>query len=79
MPKLPQISGWKIVKLLQKEGWILVSQKGSHVKLSKDLGLGKTLVIVPQHKVLKKGTFKFVFLQNISFSNCNYIRFNLFY
>ena len=56
MPKLPQISGWKLVKLLQKEGWILVSQKGSHVKLSKDLGLGKTLVIVPQHKVLKKGT-----------------------
>lgn len=56
MLKLPQISGWKIVKLLQKEGWIVVSQKGSHAKLSKNTDLGKVLVIVSQHKVLKKGT-----------------------
>lgn len=56
MPKLPQISGWKIVKFLQKENWEVVSQKGSHIKLSKDTNLGKVTVIVPQHKVLKKGT-----------------------
>ena len=56
MPKLPQISGWKVVKLLQKEGWEVVSQKGSHMKLSKDSDLGKVTVIIPQHKVLKKGT-----------------------
>lgn len=56
MPKLPQISGWKVVKLLQKEGWGVVSQKGSHMKLSKDSDLGKVTVIIPQHKVLKKGT-----------------------
>ena len=56
MPRLPQISGWKIVKLLQKEGWVIISQKGSHVKLSKDSDLGKITVIVPQHKTLKKGT-----------------------
>ena len=56
MPKLPQISGWKIVKLLQKEGWGIISQKGSHIKLTKNSDLGKVTVIVPQHKMLKKGT-----------------------
>ena len=56
MPKLPQISGWKIVKLLQKEDWEVISQKGSHTKLSRNSDLGKVTVIVPQHKVLKKGT-----------------------
>ncbi len=56
MPKLPQISGWKVVKLLQKDGWEQISQRGSHIKLSKNSDLGKVLVIVPQHKVLKKGT-----------------------
>ena len=56
MPKLPQISGWRVVKLLQKNEWELISQKGSHVKLSKKTDLGKKIVIVPQHKFLKKGT-----------------------
>lgn len=56
MPKLPQISGWKVVKLLEKQGWEVVSQKGSHIKLTKETDLGKKIVIVPQHKVLKKGT-----------------------
>lgn len=56
MPKLPQISGWKFVKLLQKEDWKIIHQKGSHTKLSKNSDLGKVTVIVPQHKVLKKGT-----------------------
>lgn len=56
MSKLPQISGWKIVKLLKKENWVVVSQRGSHIKLMKNSDLGKVTVIVPQHKVLKKGT-----------------------
>ena len=61
MPKLPQISGWKIIKLLQKGGWEVISQKGSHVKLLKDTDLGKVTIIVPQHKVLKKGTLSNIF------------------
>ena len=56
MPKLPQISGWKLVKSLVKDGWQVVSQRGSHIKLFKNSDLGKVLVIVPQHKILKKGT-----------------------
>jgi len=52
MPKLPSISGEELVKILIKEGFILISQKGSHIKLKKD----KITVIVPNHKEIRKGT-----------------------
>ncbi len=57
MPKLPQISGATLVRALKHDGWQEVSQKGSHLKLMKQLKpLGKTIVIVPMHRTLKKGT-----------------------
>lgn len=57
MAKLPQISGEKLIKAFKRDGWIEVSQKGSHVKLVKILKpVGKATIIIPQHKVIKKGT-----------------------
>jgi predicted RNA binding protein YcfA (HicA-like mRNA interferase family) len=35
MADLPQVSGKRLVNIFLKEGWTLVSQKGSHVKLRK--------------------------------------------
>lgn len=50
------ISGKKIVSLLQKRGWRIISQKGSHVKM-KNAGV---IVVVPVHgnKDLPRGTVK---------------------
>lgn len=57
MTNLPQTSGKKLVKAFLKDDWYFVSQKGSHVKLRKNLKpVGKSTIIIPQHKVLKKGT-----------------------
>ena len=43
----------KVIKALEKDGWVLVSQKGSHMKFKKD---NKTC-IVPNHKGdIPKGT-----------------------
>ena len=43
----------KVIKALEKDGWVLVSQKGSHMKFKKD---SKTC-IVPNHKGdIPKGT-----------------------
>lgn len=54
MSKLPQISGEKLVKALQRDGWVEVSQRGSHRKLIKpDI---RRTIIVPMHKTIKKGT-----------------------
>ncbi len=57
MPKIPQISGKNLIKAFKKEEWVEVSQKGSHIKLVKKLTpVGKNTVIIPNHKVIKKGT-----------------------
>lgn len=43
----------KVIKALEQDGWILISQKGSHMKYKKD---SKTC-IVPNHKGdIPKGT-----------------------
>lgn len=56
MPKLPQISGKNLVKALIKDGWIKHSQRGGHVKMAKSFQIGRETLIIPQHKVIKKGT-----------------------
>ncbi len=52
MPKLPVISGQELIKVLQKIGYQVVRQKGSHVRLK---AFGKPSLTVPNHKVIKPG------------------------
>ena len=59
MPKsFRSISGEKMVKILQKVGFLKVSQKGSHIKLKRKTKDETTIVIVPNHKELTQGTFR---------------------
>ncbi|MBI2653927.1 type II toxin-antitoxin system HicA family toxin [Candidatus Woesearchaeota archaeon] len=54
--KLPVVSGNAVLKLLQKEGFAIVRQKGSHVSLHKKIDNKTILVVVPLKKEIKKGT-----------------------
>jgi len=54
MPKLPVLSADKIIKALEKMGFRIVRQSGSHVHLWDDDK--RILVTVPNHKELAKGT-----------------------
>lgn len=51
--KLPRVSGRKVIKILSKQGFEVLRQKGSHVFLRHSNG--KTTVI-PNHKEIDKGT-----------------------
>jgi len=55
MPKLPVISGRELVRLLEKAGFEVVRQKGSHVRL-RHPGPPAHLITVPWHSPLKTGT-----------------------
>ena len=52
MPKLPNLSGKEIIKLLESNGCVVVRQRGSHIRLKH-----KNLepVTVPDHKSISKG------------------------
>ena len=68
MSNIPQISGKELIKVLEKIGFKVVRQKGSHVRLVRvEKGI-KQLVTVPDHKVLRKGTLLNGILKPISLS-----------
>lgn len=75
MPKLPPVSGKEVVKVLKKIGFESISQKGSHMKLRriKENGYTET-VIVPNHKILRKGTFRNGILKPINLSVEDFIK-----
>ena len=56
MPKLPQVSGSDLVKLLQSLGYEVVRQRGSHIRLKKITALGEHAITIPAHKVVARGT-----------------------
>ena len=54
--KLPQISGKEVIKILCKKGFVVVRQKGSHVRLERNTEKGTIKLTVPLHPHLKRGT-----------------------
>jgi predicted RNA binding protein YcfA (HicA-like mRNA interferase family) len=58
-PSLPHISGAEAIRALQKLGFVIARQKGSHVILRR----GSTGCVVPNHKEIKIGTLSSVLKQ----------------
>lgn len=52
MPKLPVISGAEAVRALERLGFVVVRQRGSHLVLRR----GSAGCVVPNHRELKIGT-----------------------
>lgn len=59
MPKLPHISGAQAVKALERLGFVVARQSGSHIILRK----GSNGCVVPNHKEIKVGTLAGVLRQ----------------
>ncbi|MBI3420643.1 MAG: type II toxin-antitoxin system HicA family toxin [Candidatus Sungbacteria bacterium] len=56
MDKPPQLSGKQMGRILVRLDFYLKSQKGSHMKFVRERDRRKEIIIVPNHKVLQKGT-----------------------
>ena len=61
MPRL--YSARVILSALQRAGFSITSQKGSHIKLYKRAGDKNFTVIVPNHKEIAIGTFSSILKQ----------------
>jgi predicted RNA binding protein YcfA (HicA-like mRNA interferase family) len=53
-PHQPVVSGRRLIKVLEADGWQVVRRRGSHVRLKK-VG-ARAALVVPDHRELKKGT-----------------------
>jgi predicted RNA binding protein YcfA (HicA-like mRNA interferase family) len=61
MPKL--YSSLEIIKVLQKKGFVYISQKGSHVKFRLEAKLILTVIVPAGKKEIPFGTFKSILRQ----------------
>lgn len=61
MSKLPVISGKECIKALEKVGFEIARQRGSHIVLVRENP--KATVIVPNHKELDRGTLRAIIRQ----------------
>ena len=61
MPKL--FSSKDIIKVLEKKGFVFVSQNGSHVKLRKTGSPTLTVIVPAGRKEIPFGTFKSILRQ----------------
>ena len=52
MPKLPQVSGAEAIRALERLGFEVARQRGSHVVLRR----GAVGCVVPRHREVKAGT-----------------------
>ena len=55
-PKLPVVSGKKVIQVLSYLGYHVVRQRGSHIRLTKSTSVGDHHITVPNHKTIAKGT-----------------------
>ncbi|QHV01450.1 type II toxin-antitoxin system HicA family toxin [Synechocystis sp. CACIAM 05] len=63
MPKLPRISSREVIRVLEKLGFEVVRQTGSHVVMQKATTDGNIGCVVPVHRELKVGTLSGVLKQ----------------
>ena len=62
MPKLPVLSAKQVIKALERMGFKIVRQSGSHIHLWNEKN--RILVTVPNHKELAKGTLNAIIKQS---------------
>jgi predicted RNA binding protein YcfA (HicA-like mRNA interferase family) len=56
LEKLPVVSGKQLAKILAKLGYVIIRQRGSHVRFRKQSQMGEHNITVPNHPEIAKGT-----------------------
>jgi predicted RNA binding protein YcfA (HicA-like mRNA interferase family) len=63
MTKVPVLNYEKVVRALQRDGWVVVRQRGSHIRLQKHTRNDTLKLIVPAHQPIKRSTLSHILKQ----------------
>ena len=63
MSKVPSLNYDRVVKALRRDGWVIVRQRGSHIRLQKHTGSEVLKLIVPAHRPIKRSTLSHILKQ----------------
>ncbi len=63
MSKVPSLDYERVIAALQRDGWVIVRQKGSHIRLQKRLRDEVLKLTVPAHRPIKRSTLAHILKQ----------------
>lgn len=63
MTKVPSLGYEKVIVALQRDGWVVVRQKGSHIRLQKHTRSEILKLTVPAHRPIKRSTLAHILKQ----------------
>ncbi len=61
--KVPSLPYPQIIKALQRDGWIVVRQRGSHIRLQKHAADELLKITIPAHRPVKRSTLSHILKQ----------------
>lgn len=63
MSKVPTLSYDRVINALRRDGWVVVRQRGSHIRLQKRTQEKTLKLIVPAHRPIKRSTLSHIIKQ----------------
>ena len=63
MTKVPSLSYEEILNALRRDGWVMVRQKGSHLRLEKSTADRTFKITLPAHRPVKRSTLSHLLKQ----------------
>jgi len=63
MSKVPSLNYDRIIAALRRDGWVVIRQKGSHIRLQKRSGDETFKLTIPAHKPIKRSTLSHIIKQ----------------
>lgn len=63
MTKVPSLNYEKLVTALKRDGWVVVRQRGSHIRLQKHTKTDTLKLTVPAHRPIKRSTLSHILRQ----------------
>lgn len=60
MSKVPSLPYRKIISALRRDGWVVIRQRGSHIRLQKHVGDRTLKLTVPAHRTVKRSTLSHI-------------------
>ncbi len=63
MTKVPSLNYDQVIQALRRGGWVVVRQRGSHIRLQKHTSRETLKLVVPAHRPIKRSTLSHILKQ----------------
>jgi predicted RNA binding protein YcfA (HicA-like mRNA interferase family) len=63
LSKVPSLNYEQVINALRRDGWLVVRQRGSHIRLQKRIADETLKLVVPAHRPIKRSTLSHILKQ----------------